>query len=297
MHVRSLLFFFGEALKNIVRHGWMSIASIAVVSITLLILGSFMVVNYNVSLLTEDIKEQVQIVVYIDEKAGEGIRSQLQRALVTHPELEEVRYISKEEAMERLKRQMGDRAFLLEGYEEKDKNPLRDSYELRTRVPEDIPRVAREIMELPGVGYVDYGSGIVEPLFQFTGVVRWIGFAFMVGLALTAVFLISHTIRLTVFIRRKEIMIMKYVGATDWFIRWPFIFEGLILGLVGAVVPLVIIFYSYGAAHRWVQGNIFFLSLIPVEEIMEELIRVLAFLGITLGVLGSAISVRRFLKV
>ncbi|MEW5921944.1 MAG: permease-like cell division protein FtsX [Bacillota bacterium] len=297
MHVRSLLYFFGEALKNVIRHGWMSIASIAVVSITLLILGSFMVINYNVSLLAEDIKGQVQIVVYIEDETDEKLRSELQRALVAHPELEEVRFVSKEDAMERLKRQMGDRAFLLEGYEEKDKNPLRDSYELRTRVPEDIPRVARELMNLPGAGYVDYGSGVVEPLFQFTGVIRWIGFAFMVGLALTAVFLISHTIRLTVFIRRKEIMIMKYVGATDWFIRWPFIFEGLILGLVGAVVPLVIIFYSYQAATQWMQGNIYFISLIPVDDIMQELVRVLAFLGVALGVLGSAISVRRFLKV
>lgn len=297
MHVRSLFYFFGEALKSVIHHGWMSVASIAVVSITLLILGSFMVINYNVSLLTEDIKEQVQIVVYVDDQSDERTLSELQRSLVGHPDLEEVRFVSKEEAMERLKRQMGDRAFLLEGYEEENKNPLRDSYELRTTVPEDIIRVAREIMEYPGAGYVDYGSGVVEPLFQFTGVVRWIGFAFMLGLAVTAVFLISHTIRLTVYIRRKEIMIMKYVGATDWFIRWPFIFEGLIMGLLGAVVPLVIIFYSYQAAAEWMQGNIYFISLVDAEEIIGELVKVLLTLGVVLGVLGSAISVRRFLKV
>lgn len=297
MHVRSLFYFFGEALKSVIHHGWMSIASIAVVSITLLILGSFMVINYNVALLTEDIKEQVQIVVYIDDETGERTRTELQRALVAHPGLEEVRFVSKEEAMERLKRQMGDRAFLLEGYEEEDKNPLRDSYELRTIVPEDVINIANEVKDYPGAGYVDYGSGVVEPLFQFTGVVRWIGLAFMAGLALTAVFLISHTIRLTVYIRRKEIMIMKYVGATDWFIRWPFVFEGLILGLMGAVVPLVIISYSYQAATQWMAGNIYFVSLLPVDEIMPQLVKVLLTLGVVLGVVGSAISVRRFLKV
>lgn len=297
MHVRSLFYFFGEALKSVIHHGWMSIASIAVVSITLLILGSFMVINYNVALLTEDIKEQVQIVVYIDDETGERTLTELQRALVAHPGLEEVRFVSKEEAMERLKRQMGDRAFLLEGYEEEDKNPLRDSYELRTIVPEDVINIANEVKDYPGAGYVDYGSGVVEPLFQFTGVVRWIGLAFMAGLALTAVFLISHTIRLTVYIRRKEIMIMKYVGATDWFIRWPFVFEGLILGLMGAVVPLVIISYSYQAATQWMAGNIYFVSLLPVDEIMPQLVKVLLTLGVVLGVVGSAISVRRFLKV
>ena len=124
------MYFLGEALKSVVRHGWMSIASIAVVSITLLILGSFMVINYNVALLTEDIKDQMQIVVRMDDGADEQAHRALQRALVAHPDLEEVRFVSREEAMERLKRQMGEQAFLLEGYAEQGKNPLCDSFEL-----------------------------------------------------------------------------------------------------------------------------------------------------------------------
>lgn len=297
MHVRSLFYFWGEALKSVFHHGWMSVASIAVVAITLLILGSFMVINYNVALLTEDIKEQVQIVLYIDENAKEQEVLELQSLLVSHPQMEEVRFVSKQEAMERLKKQLGDRAFLLDGYEEEDKNPLRDSYELRTKVPEEISVVAGEITEYTAVGYLDYGSGVVEPLFQFTGIVRWIGLVFMGGLALTAVFLIAHTIRLTVYIRRKEIMIMKYVGATDWFIRWPFIFEGLLLGLAGALVPVIIIHYAYQVAFLWMESNVYFVNLIPTEEIMMEIMQVLLPLGVILGVLGSSISVRRFLKV
>jgi len=297
MPIRSLFYFWKEALKSIFHHGWMSIASIAVVAITLLILGSFMVINYNVAILTEDIKEQVQIVLYIDEGAGEEEVNELQALLISHPQMEEVRYVSKEEAMERLKDQLGERAFLLDGYEEEDKNPLRDSYELRTNIPEEVAVIAEEIENYPAVGYLDYGSGVVEPLFQFTGIVRWVGLAFMSGLALTAVFLIAHTIRLTVFIRRKEIMIMKYVGATDWFIRWPFIFEGLLLGLIGALIPVVIIYYAYEIAFLWMETNVYFVNLIPTEEIMAEIMQVLIPLGVVLGVLGSSISVRRFLKV
>lgn len=280
-----------------VRHGWMSIASIAVVAMTLLILGCFMVLNFNVANLAEDIKEQVQIVVYVDENAGEQTREDLQKKLVAHPEVDEVRFVSKEEAMERLKKQMGDRAYLLDGYTEEDANPLRDSYELRTEVPENISQVAGEIGDYPGVGYIDYGEGIVEPLFQFTGVVRYIGMAFMVGLALTAIFLIAHTIRLTVYIRRREIQIMKYVGATNWFIRWPFIFEGLILGLVGAVIPVLVVQFGYQAAAEWVQENIYFVSLLPPQQIGTEIARILIPLGIVLGILGSTLSVRRFLNV
>ncbi len=297
MHIRSLLYFLGEALKSIARNGWMSIASVGVVSITLLLLGSFMVISFNVALLTQDIKEQIQIVIYLDEACDEETRLELQRMLTLHPQMEEVRYVSKDEAMQRLKKQLGDRAYLLDGIDTGEENPLRDSFELKTKIPEDIPLVAEEIADYPGVGHLDYGQGVVEPLFQFTGIMRWIGLMFMAGLALTAIFLIAHTIRLTVYIRRKEIMIMKYVGATDWFIRWPFIFEGLILGLVGAVIPLIVIYYGYQAAVIWLKSNIYFLPLIPTENIMKEIVRTIIPLGVVLGVLGSSISVRRFLKV
>ena len=199
--------------------------------------------------------------------------------------------------MARLKEKLGDRSNLLEGYEEPEDNPLRDSYELRTAIPEEIPAVAKEIKSYPGAAEVDYGSGVVEPLFQFTGLVRWIGLAFMAGLAVTTVFLIAHTIRLTVYLRRKEIMIMKYVGATDWFIRWPFLFEGLILGMIGAVIPVFIIFYGYQEAALWMQNNIYFVSLLPPEKIIEVIARILIPLGVALGIIGSTISVRRFLKV
>lgn len=297
MHIKSLFYFFREALKSIVRNGWMSIASMGVVSITLLILGSFVVLSFNVDLVTHDLKEDVQIVLYIDEMADGETRTELHGKLVAHPQVSEVRFVDKEEAMARLKEKLGERSRLLEGYEEPEDNPLRDSYELRTAVPEEISAVAKEIQYYPGVADVDYGSGVVEPLFQFTGLVRWIGLAFMAGLAVTTVFLIAHTIRLTVYVRRKEIMIMKYVGATDWFIRWPFLFEGLILGLIGAVIPVIVIFYSYQAAAVWMRSNIYFVSLLPPDKIVEVIVKILIPLGVALGVVGSTISVRRFLKV
>ncbi|NLJ57083.1 MAG: ABC transporter permease [Firmicutes bacterium] len=297
MHIKSLFYFFKEALRGIVRNGWMSIASMGVVSITLLILGSFVVLSFNVDLVTHDLKEDVQIVLYIDEKANEGTRAVLHSKLVAHPQVSEVRFVDKEEAMGRLKEKLGDRSRLLEGYEKPEDNPLRDSYELRTSIPEEISAVAAQIESYPGVAEVDYGSGVVEPLFQFTGLVRWIGLAFMAGLAVTTVFLIAHTIRLTVYVRRKEIMIMKYVGATDWFIRWPFLFEGLILGLIGAVIPVIVIFYGYQAAALWMRSNIYFVSLLPPEKIVEKVVKILLPLGVALGIVGSTISVRRFLRV
>jgi len=297
MLLRSLLYFLGEALKSVVRQGWMSLASIAVVAITLLILGSFMIVNYNVDSVVKDIKEQIRIVVYMDENASSEARTELQRKLVAHPELEEVRFVTKKEAMERLKERLGNRAYMLEGYEDDELNPLRDSYELRLKTPENVTQIAEEINGYPGVDYVDYGEGVVKPLFLFTGVVRWIGLGFMGGLAVTAIFLIAHTIRLTVYIRRREVQIMKYVGATDWFIRWPFIIEGLFLGLLGALIPVIGIQYGYQEAFKWIAQHIHFISLLSPEDVGTEIARLLIPLGAVLGVLGSTVSLRRFLKV
>lgn len=297
MLARSFTYFWAEALKSIIRHGWMSIASIAVVAVTLLILGSFMVINFNLANITQEVKEQVQIVLYLEEDVQADIKEELERKLFSHEQLEEIRFVSREDAMDRLRTQLDEHSYLLEGYQEDGENPLRPSFELSTRIPEDVGIVAQEVEEYPGVAYADYGSGVVEPLFQFTGVVRWVGLAFMAGLAVTAVFLIAHTIRLTVYIRREEIMIMKYVGATNWFIRWPFIFEGLLLGLLGGIIPIVIIYYGYHGAFEWMHDNIYFITLLDPGDIITTVVKVLIPLGLILGALGSVISLRRFLKV
>lgn len=297
MLIRNVIYFWREALQSIWRNGWMSIASIGVVSITLLTLGSFMVVNYNLGVVTEDIKGQVEIILYVEDDVGNEDLDELRDMLVAHQSMEEVRFVSKQEAMERLKEQFGDQADLLEAYEEDEENPLRHSFELKTRIPEEVSEVAEEIKNYPHVAYVDYGREVVEPLFRLTGIIQVVGIGFMVGLAATATFLIAHTIRLTVVLRSKEIKIMKYVGATDWFIRWPFVFEGFFLGLAGAVLPLAVIFYGYSAAVEWLEHNIYFVALISPEDVMSQLVKTLLPLGIFLGVLGSIISLRKFLKV
>ena len=284
-----------EAIKGLYRNRWLSIASIGVVVVTLIMLGTFMMLSLNINFITTTVKEQVEIVVYVDEAATEAELGELDAMLQAHADLEEVRFVSREEALRRLQVQMGN---LLEGYDIESENPLRHSYEIRTIIPESVSSVARELESYPAVGSVYYGQGVVENLFTVTRVLQWVGLALMAGLAVTAIFLIAHTIKLTVYIRSKEISIMKYVGATNWFIRWPFILEGLMLGLIGAVLPLVGLYYIYGAANDWVlANNLFFLSLLPIPVIMFELAKYLVPLGTGLGVLGSVFSMGRFLRV
>ena len=295
MPFNSFLYACGEALRNLYRNKWMTIASVGVVVVTLLMLGGFMMINFNLAHITEDVKKQVEIVLYIDEEAAAEERDALQEKLMAHSSLAEVRFVHRSEAMERLKEQLGD---IVEGYEGAEDNPLRDSYELRTHRPEAVGEVANELKKYPAVAEVNYGKSTVEKLFSATRAVQVIGLALMIGLAVTAIFLIAHTIRLTVFIRRREIMIMKYVGATSWFIRWPFVLEGMLIGALGAALPLAALYYIYQASLEWVaSNNLMFLTLLPLPFVMAELVKYLVPLGTGLGILGSAFSMDRFLRV
>lgn len=291
----SFLYACGEAWSNLYRNKWMTMASVGVVVVTLLMLGGFMVVNLNLNQITSDVREQVEIVLYIDEESTAEEQEQLHSKLLAHRSLNEVRFVHRDEAMKRLKEQLGD---VVEGYEGAADNPLRDSYELHTLRPEMVGDVARELEGYPAVAEVYYGEATVEKLFAATRAVQLVGLGLMAGLAVTAVFLIAHTIRLTVFIRRREIMIMKYVGATNWFIRWPFVLEGMFIGALGAVLPLGAIYYIYQASLEWVMANnLMFLTLVPASLIMGELVKCLLPLGTGLGILGSAFSMGRFLRV
>ena len=295
MFISGFFYIIGETFKGLYRNRWMCITSTGVVVVTLLMLGVFMMVNLNISHITDTVKDQVEIVVYIDDLADEKTLGDLENRLATHPGVEEIRYVSSEEHMGRLQRLWGG---MLEGYDSGIDNPLLASYEVRTWEPESIVPLAAEFETYPGASAVFYGQGYVESLFAVTGVLQMVGLALMVGLSITAVFLISHTIKLTVMMRKREITIMKYVGATNWFIRWPFVLEGLVMGFVGAALPMVGLYFIYQFSVEWVvTNNLLFLSLLPVQKVMVELAKYLIPLGTALGALGSTFSMGRFLRV
>ncbi len=295
MFISGFIYILGETLKGLYRNRWMCITSTGVVMVTLLMLGLFMVVNLNVRHITETVKEQVEMVVYIDEETDRAAIEELGQKILGHREVDRVEYVSSEEHMGRLQQQLGG---MLEGYDSALDNPLLASFEVRTEDPEAVVRLADEFETYPGVSAVFYGQGYVENLFEVTRVIQVIGLALMAGLAITAVFLISHTIKLTVMMRKREITIMKYVGATNWFIRWPFLLEGLMMGLVGAALPLGILYYLYATSVEWVAANeLMFINLLPLQAVMAELFAYLIPLGTGLGILGSMLSMGRFLRV
>jgi len=290
MKLRTFRNFFKEAFTSLIRNRWMSVASIGAVASVLIILGSFLLISVNFNHILKDVESQVEITAYLLDSTDQTAISQLNSKIMSFEGVREVTFISKDEALEEFKRQVGPE--LLEGIP----NPLPNSFRIKVYSPEEVVNVAQRIEKLEGIEQVEYGKGIVERLIKIVYWVRLIGMVVMTVFAAISVFIISNTIRLTVFARRREINIMKYIGATDWYVRWPFLLEGMFLGLVGSSIAVGILAVAYNYLCMAVKINLPMISLVPMEEFN---IYALGFLliGMIIGALGSSFSIKRFLRV
>jgi cell division transport system permease protein len=305
MRISTLLRHHREGLRSIWRNGWMSFASISAIAISLFILGSFLMIALNVNKLTEDIENEVEVRVYLDISIDRAAVPQIQNQINAIEGVTIVQFVSKEEGLEFLKERLGEEGRdLLEG-QEGDNNPLPDSFTVEVSDPRSIDTVAEKILAL-NVGQnpepiyeVNYGADTVRTLFRVTDVIRNIGIVLTIGLTVMSLFLISNTIKVTIVARRREIGIMKLVGATNWFIRWPFFVEGAWLGFIGSLIPYVIIHLSYRELLTYASSGIGFLhvALLPSHQLMPLLLLILMGLGLWIGIFGTVLSVRKFLKV
>lgn len=294
-----------EASKNVVRNGWMTFASVSSIAISLFILGLFLILSLNVQHLSEQIEKQVEIRVFLELETPEEAIAELERDIRALPGVSQVRFVSKDEGLEWLRERMGERGEqLLQGLEGEN-NPLNDAFTVEVSEPRQVPETAAAIEALnegktpPPIYEVKYGQGTVESLFKATRIINNIGLVLVACLGLTAMFLISNTIKLTIMARNREIKIMKLVGATNSFIRWPFFLEGMILGLIGAMLPTAVLAYGYYALTNssHVDLSLFMLELKPFEDTIYPLAGLLVGIGVVIGIWGSTISVRKYLKV
>ncbi|CAM4462589.1 MAG: permease-like cell division protein FtsX [Paenibacillus macerans] len=293
-----------EGAKNVFRNGWMSVASITSIIVSLLILGVFILLVLNVNSFADEADSQVQIKAYLNSNVTEAVRNQLSNEIGSMAEVSRVTLIPKAQGLKDFREKLGEQGKdLLEGYDEKT-NPIPDTFQVEVVEPTTIPFVASKIQALNDkydgdpVYKVNYGQGTVEKLFKITRLIRNIGFAFVAGLGLMAMFLISNTIRVTILARRREIGIMKLVGATNRFIRGPFFVEGALIGLIGSLITVAILYISYDQLVQSVKADITLaFRLVPVSEIGLELGGLLVGLGLLIGIWGSTMSIRKFLKV
>lgn len=295
MKVRTIEYYIREVFISLRRNNWMSVASIGTVAVSLFIFGMFLMMVMNMNKLAENMESQVQINVYLLDKVDREQARDIEKDLKEIEGVESVGFVTKEEAMERFKDRLGDQKTLLDALDET--NPLPDSFEVTVTNPDLVKTAAEKMEKLDGVECAKYGQDVMEHLFEITRLLRIFGFTLMLVLAFATLFIISNTIRLTVFARRKEIAIMKYVGATDWFIRWPFVMEGMVLGLFGSIIAAMVLRTAYTAMAEKVYDTLAFFPLIPEQPFLTYITIVVVISGMVVGAIGSAVSIKKFLKV
>lgn len=295
MKVRTIEYYIREVFISLRRNNWMSVASIGTVAVSLFIFGMFLMMVMNMNKLAENMESQVQINVYLLDKVDREQARDIEKDLKEIEGVESVGFVTKDEAMERFKDRLGDQKTLLDALDET--NPLPDSFEITVTNPDLVKTAAEKMEKIDGVECAKYGQDVMEHLFEITRLLRIFGFTLMLVLALATLFIISNTIRLTVFARRKEIAIMKYVGATDWFIRWPFVMEGMVLGLFGSIIAAMVLRTAYIAMAEKVYDTLAFFPLIPEQPFLTYITIIVVISGMVVGAIGSAVSIKKFLKV
>jgi cell division transport system permease protein len=297
MKIRTLGRHTRESFKSLARNGWMTFASVSAVTVTLILVGVFFVIMMNLNQVAKNIEEDVIIRVHIDVAANEQDQQALKRQINDIPEVKSIVFSSKEKELNNMITSMGEEGKAFKLIEQE--NPLNDVFIVKTKKPTDTMTVAKQIEQMEYASKVKYGQGHVEKLFKFINASRNVGLALIIGLLFTAMFLISNTIRITIVARRREIQIMRLVGATNAFIRWPFFLEGLWLGILGAVVPIILISSSYYYAYDYLapklEGN--FIQLLAYEPFIYQVSGLLILMGAFIGMWGSMMSVRKFLKI
>ena len=295
MKLKTGEYFIQEVFHSLRRNNWMTFASIGTVAVSLFVLGVFLILVLNMNRLAGMLESQVQISVYLEDHLTDREKRQIGYDIESLQGIDSVTYVDRETAKERLKERLGDQKYLLDALSED--NPLPDAFEVTVTTPSVVESVAGAIGSMQGVEEAKYGQDVVEHLFDITRLMRIFGFVLMGLLGGATLFIISNTIRLRVFARRKEIAIMKYVGATDWFIRWPFLLEGIVLGCIGGFIAAVALRSFYAAMAAKIYSTLAFFPLMPQYPFMNYVTLAILLAGIVIGAIGSVISLKRFLRV
>ena len=297
MKFRTLVRHFRESFKNIGRNGWMTFASISAVTVTLALVGVFLVIMMNLNHIADNVENDVEIRAHIDNAATDEDIDAIGKQIMAMDGIESVVFSPKDKELTNLIDDMGDNGEAFKPFEQD--NPLRDVFVVKTETPQDVIKIAKKIEGFEYIQSVKYGQGYVEKLFDFVNVARNVGIVLIIGLLFTAMFLISNTIKITIMARRKEIEIMRLVGATNGFIRWPFFLEGLWLGIFGSIIPIALISILYYNLFNYVAPKISikFIDFLPASPFIYEVSAILVVIGAVIGIWGSLMSVRKFLKV
>ena len=289
-------FFLKEAFGSLRRNYFMTIAALVTVFLSILVLGGVLVFVYTTDALLKEVEQKVEIKVFL-KTAPDPTQDQIdamQTQILGWSEVKSSVFINKQQALEQMKEWFKDNPEILDGL---TGNPLPGSFEISLVNPQSVDQVAARFKGNPIVDKVDYGQKVAYKLFAFTSQFRNFLVGFIVLLGVVSVLLISNTIRLSIFARKREVEIMKLVGATNWFIRWPFIIEGVTVGLVGAIFAAVVVLVVNSFLTGKIRDSLSFMTL-PLDAVPYTTVTIILLaVGVVIGAAGSGLGLRRFLRV
>jgi cell division transport system permease protein len=289
-------FFLKEAFGSLRRNYFMTIAALVTVFLSMVVLGGVLVFVYTTDALLSEVEQKVEITVYLKtnpDPSQEQIDA-MQSKIIGWPEVKSSVFVPKDEALNRLKEDFKDNPEILQGL---TGNPLPGSFEISLVDPKSVNTVAARFNGDPIIDEVRYGKEIADKLFTFTSNARNFLLGFIVLLGVVAVLLISNTIRLSIFARKREVEIMKLVGATNWFIRWPFVIEGITVGFFGALAAVLVVLLLNSFLMGRVRDSLTFMT-VPLDAVPYVLVSIILLAaGVVIGAAGSGIGLRRFLKI
>ena len=287
-----------DAFKSVVRNFSLSLASITCITITLIIIASALLLSENVKNFTDEIEKDVTIVAFLESDVKDDTRENFETSLKKNLNVETFEYKSKDEVKEEMAKENKTFSSVLSEWDDAS-NPLKDTYTIKVRDVKSIGKTAKEIESTDGVNSVQYGEGLVEKLVGVFDAIEKITYIAALALIIVTVFLIINTIKLTIFSRKREIGIMRLVGASNSRIKLPFVIEGIILGMIGSIIPILVVVFGYTGLYDYFGGVLFspVIKLVSPMPFVVNTSLIILVIGMVVGMVGSARAVRRYIKV
>lgn len=287
-----------DSFKSVFRNFSLSLASISCITITLVVVAFSIIMSYNVNYFTDEIESDVTIVTFLDVDIDDAGRKLVSEEIKKLDNIESISFESKKEIANQMMESSEVYKNIMSDWTDEE-SPLQDTYLVKVKDVEQIGATAKNIGKIKGVDVVKYGEGMVEQLVSIFEIVKKISWGVVVALIIVTAFLIGNTIKITIFSRKREIEIMRLVGASNLNIKIPFIFEGLILGMLGSIIPILVTIYGYTTLYNKLGGKIFssIIRLINPTPFTYLISGVLLAIGMVVGMLGSVRAVRKHLKV
>lgn len=287
-----------DAFKSVFRNFSLSLASISCITITLLVVAVSIILFYNVNNFTVLVEKDVTIVAFLDKKVDDNKIEEIKSKITNIDGVEKYEFKSKEDVKKEMMDSSTDFENIMKNWSSAE-NPLYNSVQVKVKDLENIGTIAKEIESMDGVSIVKYGEGMVEQLIGAFDIVHKVSIGLVIALIIVTAFLISNTIKITIFSRQREIEIMRLVGASNLNIKIPFIMEGLFLGAFGSIIPIIITIYGYSSVYQHFNGQLFspFIKLLAPIPFMYWVSLILLGIGILVGMFGSWRAVRKYLKI